>query len=361
MRRIAVVKPRVVVALGATAAQALLGPPFRLTLRRGDVASPYAQHVVAGEDLRIVAELPSAAEVGRALREHVADEHEERFEQLRRTAHVRDDRHACRRGALEQTRVTLGIDRDPADARRVELHVGDVRRGSDRIGRVAAHLEPQVLGFEHDGCERRWPILRRFLDPDAARRVEVRRWVADEADPEADRVALGNERLNEPAQLGCEVEQRGVRAACGDVGRRCSGKRALIFRDEGHAHGCVPKTRLSHVQATADSRRTWPEMLHIVAHITAKPGRRAELLGAFQANVPAVRAEAGCIEYFAVVDAEGFGNFPAPIGPDSFTVLERWQDADAVKAHAQSPHMAAYAAATKDLVASRTIHILSEA
>ncbi|HEX3549879.1 MAG TPA: UdgX family uracil-DNA binding protein [Candidatus Elarobacter sp.] len=42
------VKPRLVVALGATAAQALLGPSFRLTQHRGEVvASPYAPRVVA--------------------------------------------------------------------------------------------------------------------------------------------------------------------------------------------------------------------------------------------------------------------------------------------------------------------------
>ena len=42
------VRPKLVVALGATAAQALLGPSFRLTQRRGElVASPIAPRVVA--------------------------------------------------------------------------------------------------------------------------------------------------------------------------------------------------------------------------------------------------------------------------------------------------------------------------
>jgi quinol monooxygenase YgiN len=40
-------------------------------------------------------------------------------------------------------------------------------------------------------------------------------------------------------------------------------------------------------------------------------------------------------------------------------VVEKYHDLDALKAHAGSPHMAAYAAKTKDMVASRTIHILS--
>ncbi len=48
IEEIAQVRPRLVVALGATAAGALLGPAFRLTQHRGElVASPYAPRVVA--------------------------------------------------------------------------------------------------------------------------------------------------------------------------------------------------------------------------------------------------------------------------------------------------------------------------
>jgi uracil-DNA glycosylase len=45
---LAVVRPRIVVALGATAAQSLLGKDFRVTKERGEVLdSPLADHVVA--------------------------------------------------------------------------------------------------------------------------------------------------------------------------------------------------------------------------------------------------------------------------------------------------------------------------
>jgi len=45
---LAVVKPRVLVCLGATAAQALLGRQFRVTRQRGQlIASPLAEHVTA--------------------------------------------------------------------------------------------------------------------------------------------------------------------------------------------------------------------------------------------------------------------------------------------------------------------------
>ena len=101
-------------------------------------------------------------------------------------------------------------------------------------------------------------------------------------------------------------------------------------------------------------------MIHVVAVITAKPGQRQKILDAARDNLAAVRAEKGCIEYGPVIDAE-FGSFQTPLGSDTFMVIEKWEDADALKAHAAAPHMAAYAAKVKDLIASRAIHILSDA
>lgn len=47
-REIALIEPEVLVLLGATAAQAILGPDFRVTRRRGeDVETPFAAHAVA--------------------------------------------------------------------------------------------------------------------------------------------------------------------------------------------------------------------------------------------------------------------------------------------------------------------------
>jgi quinol monooxygenase YgiN len=100
-------------------------------------------------------------------------------------------------------------------------------------------------------------------------------------------------------------------------------------------------------------------MIHVLAIITAKPGQRDNVLEAFRANVPAVRAEEGCIEYGAAVDTEGLGSFQTKFGPDTFVVVEKWASVDALKAHGAAPHMAAYAAKTKDMVASRAIHVLS--
>ena len=46
-------------------------------------------------------------------------------------------------------------------------------------------------------------------------------------------------------------------------------------------------------------------MIHVIAIITAKPGNRDAILEAFRANMPAVHAEAGCIEYGPAIDTGG--------------------------------------------------------
>ena len=101
------------------------------------------------------------------------------------------------------------------------------------------------------------------------------------------------------------------------------------------------------------------QLVHVMAVITAKPGMRDYLLSLFSANVPSVHAEVGCIEYGAAVDTEGVGKFQTRFGDDTFVVVEKWESLDALMAHATAPHMAAYGAKTKDMIASREIHVLS--
>jgi quinol monooxygenase YgiN len=102
-------------------------------------------------------------------------------------------------------------------------------------------------------------------------------------------------------------------------------------------------------------------MIHVIAVITAKPGMRDSILEAFRANMPAVHAEQGCIEYAPAIDAEGMGRIQTPFGPDTFVAIEKWESVEALKAHGAAPHMAAYAAKTKEMIASRVIHVLSPA
>jgi quinol monooxygenase YgiN len=104
-------------------------------------------------------------------------------------------------------------------------------------------------------------------------------------------------------------------------------------------------------------------MIRVVAVVTAHPGRREEVLALFRANVPAVLQEKGCLEYGPTVDADGSGALPfqTRYGPDTFVVLETWESAEALAAHSTAPHMVAYGKATKPMIASRAIHVLSPA
>jgi quinol monooxygenase YgiN len=100
-------------------------------------------------------------------------------------------------------------------------------------------------------------------------------------------------------------------------------------------------------------------VIHVVAIITAKPGRRDEVLREFLANIPAVHAEEGCIEYGPATDVDALGPAQAVIGPDAFAVIEKWASVEALQAHARAPHMASYGQRTRDMVASRVVHVLA--
>jgi quinol monooxygenase YgiN len=100
-------------------------------------------------------------------------------------------------------------------------------------------------------------------------------------------------------------------------------------------------------------------IVHVIAIITTTPGQRETVLALFNANVPAVLAEEGCIAYEATVDTEDAGPMQAEFGPDTFVVVEKWASLSALGAHAVSSHMKAYSSQTKDMLVNRVIHILS--
>ncbi len=103
-------------------------------------------------------------------------------------------------------------------------------------------------------------------------------------------------------------------------------------------------------------------MIHVVAIITAKPGRRAELLDRFLTVVPIVQAEDGCIEYRPVIDHHaGLDGDREALGPDSYIVVEKWASAEALDAHVATDHMRTYAKETGNLIGSRTLHVLRDA
>ena len=102
-------------------------------------------------------------------------------------------------------------------------------------------------------------------------------------------------------------------------------------------------------------------MIHVLAIITTRPGQRDAVLAAFRANMPAVHAEAGCLEYEPVVDLPDAPGDTDRFGPDTFVVVEKWDSPEALAAHAASPHMRDYAERVRDLLTSRAVHVLRPA
>lgn len=100
-------------------------------------------------------------------------------------------------------------------------------------------------------------------------------------------------------------------------------------------------------------------MIHVIAVITAKPGMREAVLREFRAIIPKVHAEKGCIEYGPAIDAEGAESVQTKFGPDVFVVIEKWENAEALKAHGTSPHMLELRAKTGAMLAERVIRVLA--
>ena len=62
-------------------------------------------------------------------------------------------------------------------------------------------------------------------------------------------------------------------------------------------------------------------MIDVIASIRIKSGHRDEFIEKFKANLPAVLAEDGCIDYYPAVDAES-GLSAQATDPDTVTVVE---------------------------------------
>jgi len=99
-------------------------------------------------------------------------------------------------------------------------------------------------------------------------------------------------------------------------------------------------------------------MIHVIATIELRPGRRNEFLTAFRELVPKVRAEEGCLEYGPTVDAHTSISAQPPPRDDVVVVVEKWDRLSALEKHLVAPHMQDYRARVKELVAKVELRIL---
>jgi quinol monooxygenase YgiN len=101
------------------------------------------------------------------------------------------------------------------------------------------------------------------------------------------------------------------------------------------------------------------DMISVLASIRIKAGRRAEFIGIFKSNVAAVREEKGCLEYRPTVDMDT--GFPLQVLDENVvTIIEKWENLEALRAHLKAPHMLDYREKVKDLVENLSIKVLQE-
>ncbi len=102
-------------------------------------------------------------------------------------------------------------------------------------------------------------------------------------------------------------------------------------------------------------------MIHVIAAIEVRPGKRAKFIAIFERNVPNVLAEDGCIAYGPTVDVETGIPVQVPLRENTVTIVEQWESLEHLQAHLNAPHMATYREEVKDLVLGASLQVLTPA
>ena len=74
-------------------------------------------------------------------------------------------------------------------------------------------------------------------------------------------------------------------------------------------------------------------MIYVIASIEVKEGAKEEFLKIFKANVPAVKAESGCIMYQPTVDFDSGMDAQKHIPDNVVTIIEGWACVDYLAKH----------------------------
>jgi quinol monooxygenase YgiN len=93
-------------------------------------------------------------------------------------------------------------------------------------------------------------------------------------------------------------------------------------------------------------------MVVLVAILRAKAGMAGSLKESLRGLVDPTRAEPGCVQYDLHEGTED---------PNTFLFYERWKTAEDLAEHARRPHMQAFGAVAKNLVATRELIHLTAA
>ena len=99
-------------------------------------------------------------------------------------------------------------------------------------------------------------------------------------------------------------------------------------------------------------------MIHVLASIKVKPGKRDFLIKHLKSNIPNVIKEKGCIEYNSTIDVD-YHMDNQTFDENMVTIIEKWENFDTLKNHMHAPHMLSYRKKVKDLVENTSLKILT--
>jgi len=101
-------------------------------------------------------------------------------------------------------------------------------------------------------------------------------------------------------------------------------------------------------------------MINVIASIHVKSGKLSDFLEILKSNLPSVREERGCIEYFPAVDIDA-DLPPQSLDENVVTIIEKWESLEALRDHLNAPHMLAYKEKVNKIVEDVSLKVLQEA
>lgn len=84
-------------------------------------------------------------------------------------------------------------------------------------------------------------------------------------------------------------------------------------------------------------------MIIVTATITAKPGKRDEIISKSQDLIKSTRLEPGCISYNLYASTED---------EDALVMIEQWENKEVLDTHMQTEHFQAFGVAISDILAA---------
>ena len=103
-------------------------------------------------------------------------------------------------------------------------------------------------------------------------------------------------------------------------------------------------------------------VVHVIAVITAHPGKRQNILDVLHPGLERVHDIPGCIEYTVTIDADVVGTMhtQTKFGPDTYATIEKWESLEHLKAHSTAPEIAPFFEKIQPYLKSRVVYFLQD-